>query len=82
MKSLQINGEVFGVIRAKKVAGQSRIWLTEKTDATWWIVVEGPDQRIREVGFVRPPQEQRARDTYASLSKSHVLEAFLEGKDS
>ena len=56
--------------------------LTEKPDATWWIVVEGPDQKIREVGFVRPPQEARARDTYASLSKAHVLEAFLEGKDS
>ena len=81
-KSLQIDGKAMGDIHAKKTEGESRIRLTEKPDATWWIVVEGPDQKIREVGFVRPPQEARARDTYASLSKAHVLEAFLEGKDS
>jgi hypothetical protein len=82
MKSLQIDGKSMGVIHAKKTEGQSRIWLTEKPDATWWIVVEGPDQKVREVGFVRPPQEQRAREIYDSLSKTSVLEAFLEGKDS
>ncbi len=82
MKSLQIDGQDHGVIHAKKVVQQSRIWLTAKSDATWWIVVEGSDQKIRTVGLVRPPQEQRAREIYDSLSKTDVLEAFLEGRDS
>ena len=82
MKSLQIDGTDHGIIHAKKHASDSRIWLTAKSDATWWIVVEGPDQKIRIVGFVRPPKEQRARQTYDDLSQPHVLEAFLEGRDS
>ena len=81
LKSLQIDGEDLGVIHDKKTVKQSRIWLTEKPDA-WWVVVEGPDQKIRTTGFVRPPQEQRARTTYDDLSKVDVLEAFLEGRDS
>lgn len=80
--SLNLDGNDLGVIRAKKVAGRSKIWLTEKPDATWWVVVEGPDQVIRTVGFVRPPQEQRARATYGDLSLPHALGAFLEGRDS
>lgn len=82
VKSLQINGEIFGVIHSKKTVAQSRIWLTAKDDATWWVVVEGPDQKIRTAGLVRPPQEQRAREIYDGLSKAHVLGAFLEGRDS
>jgi len=82
VKSLQINGEILGVIHDKKVVEQSRIWLTVKDDDTWWVVVEGPDQKIRTVGLVRPPQEQRAREIYDSLSKAHVLGAFLEGRES
>lgn len=82
MRSLQIDGTDHGIIHDKKRAGESRIWLTEKSDATWWVVVEGPDQKIRLVGFVRPPQEQRARQTYGDLSQPHVLGAFLEGRDS
>ena len=82
VKSLQLEGDDLGVIHAKKVAGKSKIWLTEKPDATWWIVVRGPDQKVRLAGFVRPPQEQRARATYDDLSTPHVLGAFLEGQDS
>jgi hypothetical protein len=82
MKNLQINGDDWGAIRAKKIVNVSKIWLTEKPDATWWIVVDGPDQKIRTVGFVRPPQEQRARTTYDDLNQPHVLGAFLEGRDS
>lgn len=82
MKNLRLDGDDLGVIHAKKVVGHSRIWLTEKPDATWWVVVRGPDERIRVVGFVRPPQERRARDTYEALSIPHVLGAFLEGQDS
>ena len=82
MRSLQIDGDNLGVIHDKKRAGESRIWLTEKPDATWWVVVEGPDQKIRRVGLVRPPQESRAREIYDSLSQPRVLEAFLEGRDS
>ena len=82
MKSLQINGDDLGVIRGKKTVDQSRLWLTEKSDATWWVIIEGPDQKIRTVGFVRPPQEQRARETYEALSKIDVLTALLEGRDS
>jgi len=83
MKSLQIGGDDLGVIHAKKSVDDSRIWLTAKADATWWVVVIGPDQKLRTVGFVRPPQEQRARETYEALvGKPHVLAAFLEGRDS
>lgn len=82
MKSLQIGDEDFGLIHDQKVVQQSRIWLTVKSDGTWWIVVEGHDQRLRTLGFVRPPQEQRARVTYDDLSEQHVLEAFLAGRDS
>jgi hypothetical protein len=82
VRSLQIGDEVFGGIHARKTVDESRIWLTSKSDATWWVVIEGPDQKIRTVGFVRPPQEQRARETYASLSKLDVLTALLEGRDS
>jgi hypothetical protein len=82
VRSLQISGEDFGGIYARKTVDESRIWLTSKSDATWWVVIEGPDQKIRTVGFVRPPQEQRARETYASLSKLDVLTALLEGRDS
>lgn len=82
MKNLQLDGDGLGVIHAQKVAGKSKIWLTVKPDATWWVVVEGPDQKIRTIGFVRPPQEQRARATYEDLSTPHVLGAFLEGRDS
>lgn len=81
MKSLQIGGDDFGVIHAKKSVGNAQIWLTAKIE-TWWVVVEGPDGKIRTVGLVRPPQEQRAREIYDSLSKPHVLGAFLEGRDS
>lgn len=82
MKNLLLAGDDLGVIHAKKVVSYSRIWLTEKPDATWWVVVRGPDELIRTVGFVLPPQEQRARDTYEALSMPHVLKAFLEGHDS
>lgn len=83
MKSLQIGGDDFGVIRSKKTVDESRIWLTaRKSDATWWVVIEGPDQKIRTVGLVRPPQEERAREIYDSLSKRDVLAALLEGRDS
>lgn len=82
MKSLQLNGDDLGVIHAKKVVGKSKIWLTEKPDATWWVVVDGPDRKIRELGFVHPPQEERARATYNDLSVPHVLGALLEGQDS
>jgi hypothetical protein len=82
VKNLQIDGKDLGTIRAKKIVQQSRIWLTTKSDGTWWIVVEGHDQKIRMAGLVRPPQAQRAREIYEDLSKPHVLEAFLEGRDS
>jgi hypothetical protein len=82
VKSLQIDGLDLGVIHAKKVVGDTRIWLTAKIDDTWWVVVAGPDQKIHTVGLVRPPQEQRAREIYDSLSMPHVLGAFLEGRDS
>lgn len=83
MKNLHIGSDNWGVIRAKKSIDDSRIWLTVKADATWWVVVIGPDQKLRTVGFVRPPQEQRARETYdALISKPHVRAAFLEGRDS
>jgi hypothetical protein len=83
MKSLQIGGEDLGVIHAKKSVNDSRIWLTAKKDDTWWVVVIGPDGKLRTVGFVRPPQEERARETYdALISKPHVLAALLEGRDS
>lgn len=82
VKNLLLDGDDWGVIRAKKVVGHSTIWLTEKPDATWWVVVSGPDERTRLVGFVRPPQEHHARDTYEALSMPHVLGAFLEGRDS
>jgi hypothetical protein len=83
MKSLQIGGEDLGVIHAKKSIGDSRIWLTAKADATWWVVVIGPDQKLRTVGFVRPPQDERARETYdALISKPDVRAAFLEGRAS
>ena len=82
VRSLQVDGDDLGVIRGKKRVGESRIWLTERPDATWWVVIEGPDQKIRTVGFVRPPQEQRARDMYDDLSELHVLGALLEGRDS
>ena len=82
MKSLQIGGKDLGVIHAKKTVAESRIWLTAKSDATWWVVIESPDQKIHEVGLVRPPQEERAREIYDSLSKRDVLTALLEGRDS
>ena len=82
MRSLQIDGEDHGVIHGKKTVNGSRLWLTVKPDDSWWIVVEGPDQKVRTVGLVRPPQEQRAREIYDSLSKQDVLDAFLEGRDS
>lgn len=87
MKSLQIDGQDLGIIHGKKTVKHSRIWLTEKPSvelrsSSWQVVVEGHDQKIRTVGFVRPPQEQRARATYDDLSKVDVLEAFLEGRDS
>lgn len=82
MRSLQIADEDYGVIHGKKTVAESRIWLTAKSDATWWVVIEGPDQKIRTVGFVRPPQEPRARQTYDDLSKRDVLTALLEGRDS
>ena len=82
MKSLQLNGDDLGIIHSKKIVGKSKIWLTEKPDAAWWVMVDGPDRKIRTVGFVRPPQEQRARETYDDLSMPHVLGAFLEGRDS
>jgi hypothetical protein len=82
VRSLQIDGHDHGIIHDKKRVGESRIWLTEKADATWWVVVEGPDQKVRVVGFVRPPQEPRARQTYDALNQPHVLEALLEGRDS
>lgn len=82
MKNLQIDGEDLGVIYGKKTVAESRIWLTAKPDASWWVVIEGSDQKLRTVGFVRPPQEQRAREIYDSLSKHHVLTALLEGRDS
>jgi hypothetical protein len=82
MKNLQLDGHDLGVIHAKKVAGKSKIWLTSKPDATWWVVVAGPDEKIRTIGFVRPPQEQRARATYDDLSMPHVLGSFLEGRAS
>jgi hypothetical protein len=81
-KSLQLDENDLGVIHAKKVIGKSKIWLTSKPDDSWWVVVDGPDRIVRTVGFVRPPQEQRARDTYNDLSMPHVLGAFLEGRDS
>lgn len=82
MKDLLLDEDNLGVIHAKKVVGRSRIWLTEKPDATWWVVVRGPDELIRAVGFIHSPQERRARDTYEALSMPHVLGAFLEGQDS
>jgi hypothetical protein len=82
VKHLEINGDDHGAIFGKKTVGESRIWLTAKADDTWWVVIEGPDHKIRNVGFVRPPQEDRARQTYDSLSKPHVLQALLEGRDS
>lgn len=88
MKSLQIGDDNFGTIHAKKTVNESRIWLTAKSDATgksdatWWVVIESPEQKIHTVGFVRPPQEQRARETYGDLSKLDVLTALLEGRDS
>lgn len=82
MKNLQLDGDDLGAIHAKKSVGKSKIWLTSKPDATWWVVVDGPDRKIRTVGFVRPPQEQHARATYDDLSTPHVLGAFLEGRDS
>lgn len=56
MKRLEINGDDLGAIHAKKTVAESRIWLTARTDATWWVVIEGPDHKIRSVGFVHPPQ--------------------------
>jgi hypothetical protein len=82
VKNLLLDRDDLGVIHAKKVVGHSRIWLTEKPDVTWWVVVRGPDERLRIVGFALPPQERRARDTYEALSMLHVLGAFLEGQDS
>lgn len=82
MATLHADGKNLGAIRARKAVEKSTIWLTQKRDATWWVVVKGPDYKIRIVGFIRPPQEKRARDTYDSLSKLHVLGSFLEGRDS
>jgi hypothetical protein len=82
VKILRIGGDDFGVIRARKTVDESRIWLTAKSDATWWVVIQSPEQKIHTVGMVRPPQEQRAREIYDSLSKRDVLTALLEGRDS
>ena len=82
MKHLKINGDDLGTVHAKKIVAESRIWLTARTDASWWIVIEGPDHKIRTVGFAQPPQEARARQTYDDLSKRDVLQALLEGRDS
>ena len=82
MKHLKINGDVLGAIHGKKTVAASRIWLTARADASWWVVIEGPDQKIRTVGFVQPPQKDRAQQTYDDLSKPHVLQALLEGRDS
>lgn len=81
MKVLSIEGEHTGFIRAEKRVGKSRVWLTE-LGAAWWVVVMGPDDRVRKIGFVRPPQEERARQTYDDLSIPHVIGALLEGRDS
>jgi len=83
MKTLHIGSEHLGVIHAKKTRDDSKIWLLEKDDASWWVVVLGSDGHVRKAGFVRPSQEQRARETYEALiTKPHVLAAFLEGRDS
>jgi hypothetical protein len=82
MKHLEINGDDLGAIHGKKTVAESRIWLLARADASWWVVVEGPDHKLRTAGFIRPPQEDRARQTYGDLSKPHVLQAFLEGRDS
>ena len=82
MKTLHIGSEQLGVIHEKKTRDESKIWLVEK-DASWWVVVLGPDGHVRKAGFVRPPQEQRARETFEALvTKPQVLAAFLEGRDS
>lgn len=82
MRSLQIEGEDLGIIHDKKAVGDARLWLTEKPDGTWWIVVDDPDRGMATMGLIRPPQEQRAREIYDSLNAPPVLVAFLEGRDS
>ena len=82
MKRLEINGEDLGLIHGKKAVADSRFWLTARADGTWWIVIEGPDHKIRTVGFVRPPQQERACQTFEDLRKPDVLHALLEGRDS
>lgn len=80
-KTLSLDGHDYGVIHGKKVEDASTIWLTEKSDGTWCVIVRGPrDDCVMEL--IRPPQEQRAREIYADLSLPHVLSAFLEGRDS
>lgn len=82
MKRLEINGEDLGVIHGKRTIAESRIWLTAHADATWWIVVEGPDQEIRTVGFALHDAQERACQTFEDLRKPDVLQALLEGRDS
>lgn len=82
VKHLHIGGDDYGVIHAKKTVAEARIWLTSKFDMTWWVVIESSEQKIHTVGFVRPPQKDRARETYDALSKLDVLTALLEGRDS
>lgn len=87
---IKIDGQSMGILRAEKTINKSHILLTELTPeeagdrfdfATWWVLVNGPGG-LRTIGFIRPPQERRARETYADLSIPHVLGAFLEGVDS
>lgn len=82
MTELELDGQSIGIIRAKKFVSTSRIWLTEQRDGSWWVIVEGPDRKLRTAGFVRPSQEQRAREVYEALSLPNVIGSFLEGVDS
>ncbi len=82
-KDLVFGKTSFGLIRAKKTIGKSTIWLTEdhapSSAGTWWVVVLGPDKRVRTSAYIRPPQEGRAREVYDGLSMPNVLGAHLEG---
>jgi len=82
MRSLIVDGENFGVVHDKKTRGGARIYLTEQAEGAWWVILAGPDRKTRPVGFLRPPQEMRAREVYADFDTPAVLEAFLEGHDS
>jgi len=80
--SLLIDGVNYGLVHARKSRAGSKLWLTEKTDRSWWIICNGSDGKLRVVGFIWPPQKRRAKESYDALDKPDVLEAFLAGRDS